>query len=147
MLERTGTTGPPVWHETKRTPLPDSARLPAVRGSARMANSQNRDFFAKGDAEPDDRITHCAEDGEERRDRRNPARKHAEQPQRSFCAVASGRSPHVHVRADRIRLRAHRKLPDVRVSGYFAAISALARLAHEPRDEFDRRGRPDYSKR
>jgi len=65
---------------------------------------------------------------------------HAEREDGIVRSAARGRSENVHMRADGIRLRAHRKFPDVRVSGHFAAIFEAARVKADACNEPDGRG-------
>ncbi len=65
---------------------------------------------------------------------------HAEWEDGIVRSAARGRSENVHMRADGIRLRAHRKFPDVRVSGHFATIFEAARVKADPCNESDGRG-------
>ena len=70
---------------------------------------------------------------------------HAHSPRRGLRAVARQPGPDVHVRADRLRPRAHRQLPHLR-RGRRAAPRAQVpeRLRRAARDELHRRGRPHH---
>src|ERR1700686_2943681 len=73
-------------------------------------------------------------------DARNPASQHPFRESRNLSAAQARTGGHVYVRPDGVRLRAHRKLPDVCFSGYSAAIFEAAWVQVESRHEFDRRG-------
>src|SRR5712691_10272673 len=69
---------------------------------------------------------------------------YADRKERAVCAFGAGRSAHVHLRPDRLRLRAHRELPHIYISGHPAAVFAQPGIPAAACDESDRRGRPDY---
>src|SRR5258708_23337853 len=73
--------------------------------------------------------------------RHSPAQ-HAERENRELRSTKSRRSAHVHVRTDRLRLRTRWELPHVRVPGYFAAVSSVARGLKQPHPTTAPHGRP-----
>src|SRR5437016_5514201 len=54
---------------------------------------------------------------------------HTEREDGVVRAAARRRSENVHLRSDGVRLCAHRKFPNVCISGYFTAVFEAARLA------------------
>src|SRR5260370_13298530 len=138
------------------TTVPPRHRLRSFSGSALhtgvvfSSTSHQLRYFLTSSFSPLPDTILCFSNPRKRRpsaDARNPTPPHSVRKSRTLCPPETRRSAHVYLWSDRLRLRAHRQLPHLRLSGHSPAVPQAPRLQAESRHEPDPRGRPHHRQR